>query len=105
MVSGARRLKRSVTLRYSVQQKVKDLTDADLEKLREEVGKLTIEGDLRREITMNIQATDGFWAATAASVIAVACRCAVSAPASQRTRTRKGPAQGCCSTEEVIRVA
>jgi len=36
-------------------KKVKDLTDADLEKLREEVGKLTIEGDLRREITMNIK--------------------------------------------------
>ncbi|TXH18648.1 MAG: 30S ribosomal protein S13 [Gammaproteobacteria bacterium] len=36
-------------------KKVKDLTDADLEKLREEVGKLTIEGDLRRETTMNIK--------------------------------------------------
>jgi len=36
-------------------KKVKDLSDADLEKLREEVGKLTIEGDLRREITMNIK--------------------------------------------------
>lgn len=36
-------------------KKVKDLTDADLEKLREEVGKLTIEGDLRREISINIK--------------------------------------------------
>ncbi len=36
-------------------KKVKDLTDADLEKIREEVGKLTIEGDLRRETTMNIK--------------------------------------------------
>ena len=36
-------------------KKVKDLTDADLEKLREEVGKLTIEGDLRREVAMNIK--------------------------------------------------
>mgnify|MGYP003340320375 CR=1 FL=1 len=36
-------------------KKVKDLTDGDLEKIREEVGKLTIEGDLRREITMNIK--------------------------------------------------
>jgi small subunit ribosomal protein S13 len=33
-------------------KKVKDLTDADLEKLREEVGRLTIEGDLRREISI-----------------------------------------------------
>ena len=27
-------------------KKIKDLTDSDLEKIREEVGKLTIEGDL-----------------------------------------------------------
>ncbi|WP_042302589.1 30S ribosomal protein S13, partial [Paraburkholderia kururiensis] len=32
-------------------KKVKDLTDADLEKLREEVGKFVVEGDLRREVT------------------------------------------------------
>ena len=36
-------------------KKIKDLTDADLEKIREEVGRLTIEGDLRRETTMNIK--------------------------------------------------
>jgi len=36
-------------------KKVKDLTDGDLEKIREEVGKLTIEGDLRRELSMNIK--------------------------------------------------
>jgi len=36
-------------------KKVKDLTDADLEKLREEVGKFVVEGDLRREVTMNIK--------------------------------------------------
>lgn len=35
--------------------KVKDLSDAQMETLREEVGKFTIEGDLRREITMNIK--------------------------------------------------
>ncbi len=35
--------------------KMKDLTDAQMDKLREEVGKFTIEGDLRREITMNIK--------------------------------------------------
>ncbi len=38
-----------------VTKKVKDLTDADLEKLREEVGKFVVEGDLRREVTMNIK--------------------------------------------------
>ncbi len=36
-------------------RKVKDLTDADLEKIREEVGRLTIEGDLRREMSINIK--------------------------------------------------
>jgi small subunit ribosomal protein S13 len=36
-------------------KKIKDLNDGDLEKLREEVGRLTIEGDLRREISINIK--------------------------------------------------
>lgn len=36
-------------------KKVKDLTDSDLEKLREEVGKFVVEGDLRREVTMSIK--------------------------------------------------
>ena len=35
--------------------KVKDLTDADLEKIREQVGKFTVEGDLRREIQLSIK--------------------------------------------------
>ena len=36
-------------------KKIKDLTDADLEKIREEIGRLTIEGDLRREMSINIK--------------------------------------------------
>jgi small subunit ribosomal protein S13 len=36
-------------------KKIKDLTDGDLEKIRDEVGKITIEGDLRRETTINIK--------------------------------------------------
>ncbi|SFM64695.1 30S ribosomal protein S13 [Marinobacter zhejiangensis] len=35
--------------------KVKDLTDEQLEALRTEVGKETVEGDLRREVQMNIK--------------------------------------------------
>jgi small subunit ribosomal protein S13 len=35
--------------------KIKDLSDSDMEKLRDEVGKITVEGDLRREISMNIK--------------------------------------------------
>jgi small subunit ribosomal protein S13 len=36
-------------------RKIKDLTDADLEKIREEIGRITIEGDLRREMSINIK--------------------------------------------------
>lgn len=35
--------------------KIKDISDSDMEKLREEVAKFTVEGDLRREISMNIK--------------------------------------------------
>ena len=35
--------------------KVKDLSDAQMDKLREQVGRFTVEGDLRRETTMNIK--------------------------------------------------
>src|SRR5688500_1263277 len=35
--------------------KIKDLTDAEMDKLREQIGKVTVEGDLRRETSMNIK--------------------------------------------------
>ncbi len=35
--------------------KVKDLTDAEVDKLRLEVAKFTVEGDLRRAVSMNIK--------------------------------------------------
>jgi small subunit ribosomal protein S13 len=35
--------------------KIKDLTDAEMDKLREHVAKLSVEGDLRREVSMNIK--------------------------------------------------
>ena len=35
--------------------KIMELNDADLERLRIEVGRYTIEGDLRREVSMNIK--------------------------------------------------
>jgi small subunit ribosomal protein S13 len=34
---------------------VKDLTDAEVAALRAQIGKLTVEGDLRREVSMNIK--------------------------------------------------
>ena len=35
--------------------KLKDLSDTDIDKLRDHISKITIEGDLRREISMNIK--------------------------------------------------
>lgn len=35
--------------------KMKDLTESDMERLRDEVAKFIVEGDLRRETTMNIK--------------------------------------------------
>ena len=35
--------------------KIKDLSESDMERLRVEVSRTTVEGDLRREISMNIK--------------------------------------------------
>ncbi|HEB59709.1 MAG TPA: 30S ribosomal protein S13 [Gammaproteobacteria bacterium] len=35
--------------------RIRDLTESELEALRSEVGKFTVEGDLRREVSMNIK--------------------------------------------------
>ena len=35
--------------------KMKDMSDTDMDRLRDEVGKFTVEGDLRREVTMSIK--------------------------------------------------
>ena len=35
--------------------KIKDLSDAEMDKIREQVTKFTVEGDLRRETSMNIK--------------------------------------------------
>ena len=49
----ARKICEACGIAYS--KKIKDLSDSDLEKLREQIGLFTIEGDLRRETTMNIK--------------------------------------------------
>ena len=43
----------SVGIPYT--KKIKDLTDSDLERIRDEIGRMTIEGDLRRELSINIK--------------------------------------------------
>ena len=39
----------------NVSVKIKDVTDSQLEKLRDHVAKFMVEGDLRREVSMNIK--------------------------------------------------
>jgi small subunit ribosomal protein S13 len=51
--SRAREICEATGIAYS--KKVKDLTDADLEKIRDAIARFTIEGDLRRENTMAIK--------------------------------------------------
>ncbi len=36
-------------------RKIKDLTDAEMERVREAVAKIAVEGDLRREVSMSIK--------------------------------------------------
>ena len=36
-------------------RKIKDLTDAELDRLRDNVMRLTVEGDLRREVSMSVK--------------------------------------------------
>jgi small subunit ribosomal protein S13 len=36
-------------------RKIRELTDEEIEKIRNEVAKYTVEGDLRREVSMNIK--------------------------------------------------
>ncbi len=49
----ARKICKACDIAYA--KKVKDLTDGDLEKIRDQIALFTIEGDLRRETTMNIK--------------------------------------------------
>ena len=43
----------SVGVKHSA--KIKDLSDAEMDKIREQIAKFTVEGDLRRETSMNIK--------------------------------------------------
>jgi len=39
----------------NISTKIKDLSDTQMDKLREQVAKFTVEGDLRREVSINIK--------------------------------------------------
>ena len=49
----ARTIPDSCGIEYS--KKIKDLSDAELERIRDAVSKITVEGDLRREIQLSIK--------------------------------------------------
>jgi small subunit ribosomal protein S13 len=51
--SRARAICTAAGIKFST--KIKDLSDSDMDKLREQVGRFAIEGDLRREVSMNIK--------------------------------------------------
>ena len=40
--------------------KISELSEEQIDKLRDEVGKFTVEGDLRREVTLNIKRQTSF---------------------------------------------
>lgn len=42
-------------VKINPEKKVKDLSEVDLEALRAEIAKIRVEGDLRREVSMNIK--------------------------------------------------
>jgi len=51
--TGARQICASVGIDISI--KIKDITDTQMDQLREHVAKFRVEGDLRREVSMNIK--------------------------------------------------
>ena len=51
--TSAEKICDALNLEYSI--KVSKLTEADLDNIRTEVSKLNLEGDLRREVSMNIK--------------------------------------------------
>jgi small subunit ribosomal protein S13 len=51
--SRARLICEMVGVKHSA--KIKDLSDAEMDKIREQIAKFTVEGDLRRETSMNIK--------------------------------------------------
>lgn len=54
-VGNTRAKKICESAKISPSAKIKDLTDTEMERLRDEVAKFTVEGDLRREVTMSVK--------------------------------------------------
>jgi len=54
-IGRPRALKICAACRIDPMKRIKDLTERQIERLRAEVGKFSVEGDLRREVSMNIK--------------------------------------------------
>src|SRR5690349_18731140 len=54
-IGDTRAKKICLAAKVNIQTKVKELTEAELETIRTEVAKFRVEGDLRREVAMNIK--------------------------------------------------
>ncbi len=67
--------------------KIKDVTDAQMDKLRDNVAKFAVEGDLRREVSMNIKRLMDL-GCYRGCVIVVVCRCGGSAPVLTREHAK-----------------
>jgi len=86
----ARKICEACGIDYS--KKVKDLTDADLEKIRDQLTPMTLEGDLRRETTMNIGCYRGFRHRRGLPMRGQRTR--------TNARTRKGPRKGAAALKK-----
>ncbi len=54
-IGSTRAAKICASTRIPPSTKIKDLTEEQMEALRTEIGKFTVEGDLRREVSMSIK--------------------------------------------------
>ena len=54
-IGRSRAAKICSTAKISPDKKTKDLTESELESLRSEIAKIRVEGDLRREVSLNIK--------------------------------------------------
>lgn len=54
-IGRARAMQVCKTAGVKPETKIRDLTEAEVEAIRAQVGKLTVEGDLRREVAMNLK--------------------------------------------------
>jgi small subunit ribosomal protein S13 len=54
-IGKTRALKICAAAGVTPETKIRDLAESEIERIRSEIGKMTVEGDLRREVAMNIK--------------------------------------------------